>query len=272
MTTPKYTYKGVDIGNLTAGTTNTTLTNYGGFPSYDSATPYSTERPLPFGITQQGTDVSKKMNATFNEYKTVGPSTYTVPSDYKHIRAVLLGGGGGGGGNGGCGGGPGKDRTPGGSGASGTNGGFTYVSDVLIDSGKSITCVVGDGGGLGSDGGAQNNQGQSGGDGGQGIESYISFTSGGVNCTVYAKGGDGGDGGTGGTNNHSSSGPGGVQAASNTANTYNGITVVDGNAPGYTISSNINPLGYITNLSQGGGGSSSGGQAGYVRIYLLRGE
>ena len=61
MTTPKYTYKGVNIDNLIQGTTNTTLTNYGGFPAYDSASSYSTERPLPFGITQEGIDVSTKM-------------------------------------------------------------------------------------------------------------------------------------------------------------------------------------------------------------------
>ena len=180
MTTPKYTYKGTDITNLISGSTNTSLTNYQGFPSYDSASTYSTERPLPLNFLQSGVDISTKMNAEFIDFTTGTDVEYTIPSDYTTLRAILEGGGGGGGGNGGCGyninSGDGPiGRNSGSSGGAGGNGLFLYVSDVSgISSFQYSVGTGGAGGANGTNDGDSNNSGQ--GNDGQGIRGSIRRT------------------------------------------------------------------------------------------------
>jgi hypothetical protein len=261
MTTPKYTYKGVNIDILVAGTTNTTLTGYVGFPSYESASSYSTERPLPFGITQQGTDVSTKMNATYINFAASTSGTYTIPTEYTHFRAILEGAGGGGGGSGGEGQPSSKN---GGAGKGGAIGEFVYASDIPINLGATITYSVGTGGGLGKNGRPADDKnqdgsakGDDGGDGSAGNATYISFGS----YQIGAYGGGGGGGGNGGTQSSSggtTNGPGNA----NVDTTYNtGVT--------RATDANINPLGYASTVSNGGG-QATGGQGGYLRIYLLK--
>jgi hypothetical protein len=269
MTTPKYTYKGTDITNLISGSTNTSLTNYEGFPSYDSASTYSTERPLPLNFLQSGVDISTKMNAEFIDLTTGTDVEYTIPSDYTTLRAILEGGGGGGGGDGGCGyninSGDGPiGRNPGSSGGTGGNGLFLYVSDVSgISSFQYSVGTGGAGGGDGNNGGDSNNSGQ-GNDGQQGQtgnESIITFVSSGTTYNIVAGGGNGGPSGRGGNTTPTSSvNP--SRAAINTPTTYAGPVA-------NVLSMNINPLGYLTNIS-GAGSKNTTGDPGYIRVYLLK--
>jgi hypothetical protein len=271
----KYTYKGQNIENLiVAGSTD--VTNYNGLTYAAAANPnYTTERPLPFSITQQGIDISTIMDAKYVEF-TTGSGTYSIPSDFNGFRAVLEGGGGGSGGAGGGGNGPlvGQQKN-GGGGAGGLNGGFIYVSDVLLNSPIQISYTVGGGGGGGADGASISpstavGKGTPGNAGGTGGSTNISFQT----YSITAGGGGGGDYGNGGTStgnsgNIADSGNASIASSSN----YNpsAIVIVDTNNP---IPSNVNPLGYLVNRSLGGptagGPASGGGKPGYIRIYLLR--
>ena len=271
MTTPKYTYKGTDITNLISGSTITSLTGYTGFPSYDSASIYSTERPLPLNFLQNGIDISTKFNAEAIDFTAGQAGTYIVPPEYTKLRAILEGGGGGGGGNGGCGyninpaDGP-TGRNSGSSGGPGGNGLFLYVSDISGIS--SLQYSVGNGGnggasGAGYDPGPTPNsgQGQGGQQGGYGNESKITFVSSGTTYNIVSKGGYGGPSGrAGNTSPTTTVNP--ALVATYTPTTYTG-PVVNSTTP------DINPLGYLTNISLAGGVTAAG-KPGYIRLYLLK--
>ena len=264
--TAKYTYKGANINNLTSGSTNTTLSGYGGFPSYDSATPFSTERPLPFGIKQQGTDVSTKMNAVYINYGAGSSGKYTVPSDFTHFRAILEGGGGGGGGAGGEGQ---PSSNNGGGGRSGGDGEFLYVSDIPISQGTEITYSVGNGGQGGTNGSPATDlneddsaKGEPGSAGNVGGSTNIQFQT----YQISAYGGSGGGGGNGGTSTDKGD-TDSNKDKNDPASTYS-TSSINPYTSDFT-SSNINKLGYLSSYSNGGG-QATDGQGGYLRIYLLR--
>ena len=276
--TAKYTYKGTDIQKLIV-TGSTTLTNYTGF-TYGTNSVYNiSDKPLPFSISQNGVDISTKMDAAYVDLPTTGTS-YTVPVDYNSIRAILEGGGGGGGGNGGCGYGygPGQasmNRHPGGSGAVAANGKYVYMSAINIDgSPRIITYAVGTGGGAGQNGppggGSPLNDspGTNGNDGGPGVESKIGFNLSGSSYLISAAAGGGGQGGYAGSTKSNGASNTAIIAVTNTTSTVPpGIQLVNDIAP------NINPASFLVNYSLGGINgetATSTGKPGYIRLYLLR--
>jgi hypothetical protein len=285
-----YTYKGTNINNLIVSGSSS-LTGYGGFPTYKSASTYSSERPLPFGISLENISVSNLMDASYIDL-TSGTATLTVPSDYNSFRAVLEGGGGGGGAGSSCGindaPGPGGDRNPSGNGGNGSNGGFAFVSYTPLTQ-RSIQYFVGNGGaggdgaGANSPGSYQNgntdqNTGQATGTGqsGQnGNTSYITFTTSNGTFTVTANAGTGG--------NAAGGGDGGTPAVTQTTINYQQSELFsrDGNQQTATIPAAVNPILYLQNYSSRGTGSGesrggnktspgTAGKPGFIRIYLLK--
>lgn len=291
MSQPKFTYKNVDITNLIT-TGSTTSNAYVGFPPYEQASPYSYERPLPFGLNVSNVPLSNVMNSKYVEFNTGinndnNPpknttiyTTYNVSSSYDSIRAVIAGGGGGGGGRGGCGwNDPGNKRNNGAYGNTGGVGAYTYLaSDVSLQS-TSISLKIGAGGDGGSNGGDRDTKGGSGSgangnSGSTGQDSYIVVNTSNGSFTVYANGGSGGSGGGGGNANNADN--------NNEANTANAATAFPNNLSNAatvnslaSIPANLNPFGYTSNISTGGLAQSGGtaptaGKPGYVRIYLLK--
>jgi hypothetical protein len=276
-----FKYKDTPINDLI----ETGSTQLAGFVpiAYTTASPFSTERPLPFNYTQQTTQINSLMNAKVYDLPTT-PGQYQVPTNYTKIRAVLEGGGGGGGGGGGCGvsgSGQPQSRQGGDGGARGANGGFTFVTDTAITQ-RAITFVVGAGGTGGGGGSAKGTVGQTtsqpgddGGDGGAGQTSYITING----TTLYANAGTGGNGGQGGPNPGSSSTPGVTQLQNPGSVTFN----IDGNQQTTAIPGTINPLSYKSSYSLNAGGGNAGtqsdpgpgnsggtGQRGFIRLYLLK--
>ena len=276
MTTPKYTYKGTDIQTLiTTGTT--ALSGYAGF-NYSPASSYSTERPLPLSIKQNEIDINGIMNSAYTDFN--APAQYTLPSNYNAFRAVLEGGGGGGGGGGGCGvsgSGQPQSRQAGAGAAPGANGGFTFVSDTVLTTNRTINITVGSGGYGGAGGGNKGTVGQhtsqpgyDGSVGGSGTSSNISFTTN-APYSVSTNAGPGGNNGQGGPAGYNATTP----TVSLVTNTYATPVHIDGYNQVSTIGTTINPTSYKSSYSYLGGGggagtTGAGGAGGYVRIYLLK--
>jgi hypothetical protein len=273
-----YTYKGTDISKLIVSGSSS-ITSYSGFPSYKPASTYSTERPLPFGISQSNVSVSNLMDASYIDL--TGSGTYTVPTDFNVFRAVLEGGGGGGGGGAGCGvnGGPVPNtRKPANAGASGANGGFVYISDTPITN-RNIIYNVGTAGSGGNGGSSKGKTDQAtpqptnpGNDGSPGNTSVITFDTNSGTYTVTANAGTGGQGGDA-TNPATNTTPAVTQTTINYQQTS--LFNTDGNQQSTVIPTQINPISYVTTYSNGGGGgpetnAGQAGQAGYIRIYLLK--
>jgi hypothetical protein len=174
------------------------------------------------------------LNGGFSNLQVFNSSgTFTVPTGITKVMVELWGGGGGGGG----GGSSDTSLTYGGTGGGGGGGG--YVKDILnVNSGESISIIVGNGG--------------SGGPGGSGNLNYpfhygFPGDNGGNTSfgTTTAGGGVGGNGGNAGT--HNGNGNGGSGGAG-------------GNAPG--LLGIVGQFGFDANYSGFGGSSANGGFGG----------
>lgn len=290
--TPKYLYKGTDISNLISSGTSS-ITNYTGFPTY-TATNYSVENPLPFGmLSPAGNDVSTLMKAKFftattfaplipynitgpipNPQPNVGGAPYTPPSEFNMFRAVLIGGGGAGGNGGSCGW-SGSKRYSGGAGRIGGYGGVTVIEGALGIN-QQFWYGAGAGGNQVSGGRVPPQltvgDGANGGTGNYGGRSFLSFGDGsGRQYFVFANGGEGGGGGDAG--NATTTSPG----CSNPVNITNPSppSIAVTNPPitlesptvAYFTSNTTPPLGYANVYGNGGPGA---GSPGLVQIYLLK--
>ena len=272
----KFTYKGVNLQDIVvngpSSVTNFTTINY------KPASAYSTERPLPFNFTQNGTDISMLMDASFIDL-TTGTGTIVLSPSINSVRAVLEGGGGGGGGCGGCGVGGGpvpNPRQSGNNGMNGAAGGIVYLSDTSIANNRTITYTVGSAGGLGGNGPNKGNTddttrqyGDDGIAGGAGQVTTITLLG---TTTITANAGTGGDGGQG--------GPSGANAVTPAVTNYTNPAAVtyqqNGNSATTVIPPEINPLSYKNAYANYGNGTPSGpgsgtaGDPGFIRIYLLK--
>jgi len=153
-----FSYKGIDIMTITDNkgskvpgyNFNGTITNSTGF------------RPLPFGLTYQGTDVSNYCTASqSNVYTTNTTTTVNIPTACKSFAFYGVGGGGGGGGSGGNANvnitaGDANNRS-GGAGAPGVKAGYLYGYQLSNQGLSSLTISIGNGGAGGNKGGDQQN-------------------------------------------------------------------------------------------------------------------
>ena len=280
-----FEYKGVDVQKLIVSGTSS-LTGFSPF-TYDVASNFATERPLPFNFEQGATDVSTLMDASFVEFITAGAASYDVPGDFNKIRAVLIGGGGGGGGGGGCGvsgSGESQSRQSGGPGGQGKHGGFVYLTDTVLSSGRTIQYLVGSGGqgggggqNVGNTGQVNSQPGQPGNPGGSGQVSRIIYGP----ITVEAPTSNAAPGGPGGPGTDTPGGGNINQGSNPTVPTSNigSNFLIDGD-DATSIPGSINPIGYRStygNKGEGGSRQPNGdgdpgndGQKGYIRIYLLK--
>jgi hypothetical protein len=145
-----YSYKGIDIANAITDNTGSTIPGYN---LIGTATNHTGLRPLPFGITYQGTPLSNYCTARNAKYNSSGD--VPIPSGCKIISFVGMSGGGGGGGKGGDGkaGSGGKSATGvGGTGGSGSPGTYMYGLVPVPSNANYLSVGIGNGGNAGANG------------------------------------------------------------------------------------------------------------------------
>ncbi len=212
-----YYYKGVSLNNIYVNdgksTTDTKFYGYAGIPNSNSnqGSTYSGERPLAFGFTYQGTNLSTYTTANSTTYTSSGNAT--IPTGCKSIRVISVGGGGGGGGAGGNATGSAYAKIDWGTGGAGGNGGYGSIvysnsdtnNNISLSNYNSIYVTVGTAGAAGVAGenviGAAtgNYPAPSGNAGGAGKSSYIDLikSNGEKSSICTANPGNGGNGGNG---------------------------------------------------------------------------
>jgi hypothetical protein len=204
-----FLYKGVSVTNsITTGVGSTVP----GYNFLGTTTNTTGLRPVKFGYSYQGIDISNYCTARNDIYKSASSAfNIPIPAGCKSIRASGIGGGGGTGGNGGYGqannGAIKSANTAKGNGGAGGIGGFgTYLSTTANVVGQSqISITLGAPGNIGKDGannsgtaksGTLEQKGKDGDPGGSGT--YTTIKIGNVTNSVGLPG-YGGNGGIGGT-------------------------------------------------------------------------
>ena len=234
----KYFVDNIDITDLIAGAGAGNRQDFKNFPNGWSANK-NVAKCFDFGYKYNGTDIGPYYRGY--EIIVTGSGdidlTTTTNRKFKHMSALVYGGGGGGGGGGGLGW-NGSNRNGAGPGNPGGYGGYAWSRGDEINSYNQISYGIG----IGGNGGARGNDsntpngrkrgGQNGYTGGPGNDSYVNLPSSSDSSTVaYANGGGGGSGGNGGRNNtdqfsgtpgNNSSSQGGVgsDVTGNNANVY----------------------------------------------------
>jgi hypothetical protein len=266
--TSGFSYKGINIYTIT----DNKGSKVPGYNFIGTNTSSTGLRPLPFGLTYQGTPVSNYCTAAqTNVY--IASTTVNIPTSCKSFAFYGTGGGGGGGGNGGNAnvtivGGNSNNRS-GGAGAAGVKAGYVYGYQLSTQGLSSLDISIGTGGNGGNSG--RNSQ---------------RSTNAGIK--VNASGGDGSGGKSG---NATSIKIGNIVYDTNTAPggnaglganvTYDGENFNDennganGNTPtpnpqpskSYGNSANFPALGNYGTGGSGGGGDGAGGALQIIWLY-----
>jgi hypothetical protein len=267
--TSGFSYKGIDIYKITDNKGN----KVPGYNFIGTATKTDSTglRPLPFGLTYQGTPVSNYCSAPKTDILTAASGNVTIPTGCKSIAFYGIGGGGGGGGGGGNAnvkvvGGRGNNRS-GGAGGSGVTAGYISAYQIPTAGESSISYTIGRGGNAGNNGGnsarsvpAGKSMNAKGGDGGAGNEGGETIITMGASKYKTNKA-PGGNGGNGANVNYKGT------AFRDETNGGNGNTPDPNTTPSTAYNANVNfpPLiGY----GNGGGGGGNGSNGAIQIIWL----
>lgn len=199
-----FSYKSYNIANEI--TQNDAIpTQVPGFNLDTTATNYVYQRPLPFGLTYQGNQISELSTAKRNIYYN-SINNESVPSGAKSVNLLIRGGQGGLGGKGGDAEATANSligsNTASGDGGNGGEGGWPnakLTNSYSLNGENSFNVYVGGIGNSGGDGNSNSTNdgtttGNVGGQGGSGETSNIKFSN---NMVVDSLGGEGGGGGNG---------------------------------------------------------------------------
>lgn len=229
----KYFVDNIDITDLIAGAGAGNRPGFKNFPNGLSGDK-NVAKCFDFGYKYNGTDIGPYYRGYQIDISGAGNIDLTTTKrKFKHMSALVYGGGGGGGGGGGLGW-NGYSRAGAGPGNPGGYGGYAWSRGDEINSYNNISYSIGrggNGGARGNDSNTPNGRKRGGGNGytgGPGGSSYVKLSN---STVVSATGGGGGSGGNGGRNNttqfsgsngNNSIGSGGVGSSvtGNNANVY----------------------------------------------------
>jgi len=232
--TSGFSYKGINIYQIT----DNKGSKVPGYNFIGTNTSDTGLRPLPFGLTYQGTPLSNYCTAQTTLYTNTALQTVPIPSGSKSFAFYGIGGGGGPGGKGGNALFYDMDvvnevayftEGPGGSGGTGVKGGYISGYQISNEGQTSLKIIIGTGGNQGADGatnvidkrftvgGPDTTIGGSGNSGNAGNSTSIKI----FNTTYSTSQADGGNGGNGGT----------VKANSYSPPTFSKIPGEGGNTP-----------------------------------------